>query len=83
MAWTGYQRFLALMMVVTGSINTLSTKWADNIKSKGSDGQVRTFEHPFLQVSKLITILLTLKHNLLGGMQLITIVLSLFLPDYS
>ncbi|CAG9138668.1 unnamed protein product, partial [Plutella xylostella] len=53
MAWTGYQRFLALMMVVTGSINTLSTKWADNIKSKGSDGQVRTFEHPFLQASTM------------------------------
>lgn len=41
------------MMVVTGSINTLSTKWADNIKSKGSDGQVRTFEHPFLQASTM------------------------------
>ncbi|OWR41967.1 solute carrier family 35 member F6 [Danaus plexippus] len=49
MAWTGYQKFLALVMVVTGSINTLSTKWADNIDSKGSDGIVRTFQHPFLQ----------------------------------
>lgn len=54
MAWTGYQKFLALVMVVTGSINTLSTKWADNIDSKGSDGIVRTFQHPFLQVIHLI-----------------------------
>uniref|UniRef100_A0A182P0D0 MMS19 nucleotide excision repair protein n=1 Tax=Anopheles epiroticus TaxID=199890 RepID=A0A182P0D0_9DIPT len=36
-------------MVVTGSINTLSTKWADNIESEGSDGQVRRFVHPFVQ----------------------------------
>lgn len=50
MAWTKYQRFLGVMMVVTGSINTLSTKWADQMESKGSDGTVRKFEHPFLQV---------------------------------
>uniref|UniRef100_A0A182NSN4 MMS19 nucleotide excision repair protein n=1 Tax=Anopheles dirus TaxID=7168 RepID=A0A182NSN4_9DIPT len=36
-------------MVATGSINTLSTKWADNIESEGSDGQVRRFVHPFVQ----------------------------------
>ncbi|KAI8430618.1 hypothetical protein MSG28_000829 [Choristoneura fumiferana] len=53
MAWSGYQRFLAVMMVVTGSINTLSTKWADTVQAKGSDGQVRTFEHPFLQASAM------------------------------
>lgn len=56
MAWTGYQKFLALMMVITGSINTLSTKWADKMKSEGSDGVVRPFEHPFLQVSKFSNI---------------------------
>lgn len=54
MAWSGYQRFLAVMMVVTGSINTLSTKWADTVQAKGSDGQVRTFEHPFLQVCEFL-----------------------------
>lgn len=53
MAWTGYQKFLALMMVVTGSINSLSTKWADKLKSKGSDGVERFFEHPFLQTSSM------------------------------
>ncbi|XP_075990720.1 transport and golgi organization 9 [Anticarsia gemmatalis] len=51
MAWTGYQKFLALMMVVTGSINSLSTKWADKLESKGADGVERTFNHPFLQAT--------------------------------
>lgn len=49
MAWTTYQFFLALMMVVTGSINTLVTKWADDSSSKRRDGEVRQFNHPFLQ----------------------------------
>lgn len=33
---------LALMMVVTGSINTLATKWADDAYSKGRDGEFNT-----------------------------------------
>ncbi|CAH1774764.1 unnamed protein product [Owenia fusiformis] len=49
MGWTTKQLSLALMMVVTGSINTLSTKWADRTLSKGIDGTVRHFNHPFLQ----------------------------------
>uniref|UniRef100_A0A182KBX5 MMS19 nucleotide excision repair protein n=1 Tax=Anopheles christyi TaxID=43041 RepID=A0A182KBX5_9DIPT len=49
MAWSQKQFIFALTMVVTGSINTLSTKWADNIESEGSDGQVRRFVHPFVQ----------------------------------
>ncbi|XP_053624043.1 solute carrier family 35 member F6 [Plodia interpunctella] len=53
MAWTNYQKFLAGMMVVTGSINTLCTKWADKLESKGSDGNVREFEHPFLQAAAM------------------------------
>lgn len=36
-------------MVVTGSINTLATKWADDSQSRGRDGTVRGFNHPFLQ----------------------------------
>lgn len=50
MAWSRYEKLLALVMVMTGSINTLSTNWANQIKSAGSDGQVRVFNHPFLQV---------------------------------
>ncbi|CAH1647842.1 unnamed protein product [Spodoptera littoralis] len=53
MAWTGYQKFLAAMLVVTGSINSLSTKWADKLQAKGSDGQIREFEHPFLQAAAM------------------------------
>uniref|UniRef100_A0A6M2DWU6 Putative solute carrier family 35 member f6-like protein n=1 Tax=Xenopsylla cheopis TaxID=163159 RepID=A0A6M2DWU6_XENCH len=49
MAWTRYQILLAATLVVTGSINTLSTKWADNLQSMGSDGIVREFDHPFVQ----------------------------------
>lgn len=49
MAWTKYQGFLALMLVFTGSINTLATKWADNSYSIGRDGKLRLFDHPFLQ----------------------------------
>ncbi|XP_037276046.1 transport and golgi organization 9 isoform X1 [Rhipicephalus microplus] len=49
MAWTKYQVFLALMLVFTGSINTLATKWADSSLSVGRDGKLRLFDHPFLQ----------------------------------
>jgi len=51
MAWTGYQLFLAGMMVVTGSINTLSTKWADELESVDREGNLRLFDHPFMQAS--------------------------------
>ncbi|KAG5890717.1 hypothetical protein JTB14_026023 [Gonioctena quinquepunctata] len=44
---------LALVMVITGSINTLSTKWADDIKSVGRDGVEKKFEHPFFQASTM------------------------------
>ena len=40
---------LAALMLVTGSINTLSVKWADTMTSESTDGQVRGFRHPFLQ----------------------------------
>lgn len=50
MAWTRYQFLLAGLMVFTGSINTLTTKWADEIKSVGKGGgDPRPFEHPFFQ----------------------------------
>lgn len=49
MAWTRYQTLLAITLVVTGSLNTLSTKWADNTKAVGKDGEVRGFKHPFVQ----------------------------------
>ncbi|XP_045116799.1 solute carrier family 35 member F6-like isoform X2 [Portunus trituberculatus] len=49
MGWTKKQILLALMMVVTGSINTLSTKWADEIDAENSAGEVTKFVHPYFQ----------------------------------
>uniref|UniRef100_A0A2L2YA49 Putative conserved plasma membrane protein n=1 Tax=Parasteatoda tepidariorum TaxID=114398 RepID=A0A2L2YA49_PARTP len=49
MAWTNYQRLLAILMVVTGSINTLATKWADKLESVNSLGKLEKFNHPFVQ----------------------------------
>jgi len=48
--WTTYQLFIATGMVVFGSINTLSTKWADKQSAPGSDGgEPHLFDHPFFQ----------------------------------
>lgn len=49
MAWTRYQAVLAVLMVVTGSFNTLSVKYADLQIVPGEDGQPRYFNHPFVQ----------------------------------
>ncbi|KAJ8391533.1 hypothetical protein AAFF_G00088550 [Aldrovandia affinis] len=50
MAWTKYQLMLAAMMLVTGSINTLSAKWADFFFAPGcKDTPVHNFTHPFVQ----------------------------------
>ncbi|XP_039264053.1 solute carrier family 35 member F6-like [Styela clava] len=52
MAWTAYQLALAVGMVITGSINTLATKWADRQTAPGCDDgntESHMFNHPFLQ----------------------------------
>lgn len=49
MAFTKYQAILILVMVATGSINTIATKWADRLYSLGSDGTIHKFDHPFVQ----------------------------------
>ncbi|CAJ1077075.1 solute carrier family 35 member F6 isoform X1 [Xyrichtys novacula] len=50
MAWTKYQLFLAGLMLTTGSINTLSAKWADMFSAKGcNDDPKHQFSHPFVQ----------------------------------
>ncbi|XP_033642637.1 solute carrier family 35 member F6-like [Asterias rubens] len=54
MGWTPYQFFLAGMMLVTGSINTLSTKWADVQTAVGDPkygNEPHAFFHPFFQAS--------------------------------
>ncbi|XP_017759386.1 PREDICTED: solute carrier family 35 member F6 [Eufriesea mexicana] len=51
MAWTYYQINIAVLMVITGSFNTLSVKYADRQVVPGEDGQPRHFNHPFMQSS--------------------------------
>jgi len=40
---------LAVCMIITGSINTITTKIADITSSKGINGVVTEFNHPFVQ----------------------------------
>lgn len=49
MAFTFRQAIIAFVMVITGSINTLSTKWADREKARGTDTKEHGFDHPFFQ----------------------------------
>ncbi|TGZ54493.1 solute carrier family 35 member F6 isoform X1 [Temnothorax longispinosus] len=49
MAWSNYQRTLAILQIVTGSFNTLSVKYADRQVVLGEDEQLRHFNHPFMQ----------------------------------
>ncbi|XP_069743150.1 solute carrier family 35 member F6 [Narcine bancroftii] len=50
MEWSRYQLGLAALMLVTGSINTLSAKWADGFSAEGCHGSEKhKFSHPFLQ----------------------------------
>lgn len=49
MTWTHSQKVLAILMVITGSFNTLSVKYADKLTSRGKDGELRHFTHPFMQ----------------------------------
>ncbi|XP_064082905.1 solute carrier family 35 member F6-like [Macrobrachium nipponense] len=49
MAWTQKQLMIAFLMVFTGSINTLSTKWADTMKASHKNGEEDSFNHPFFQ----------------------------------
>lgn len=50
MGWKPIHFVFAGMMLVFGSFNTLSVKWADTMKSQWSDGKtLKGFNHPFLQ----------------------------------
>lgn len=50
MKWTKYQLFLAGLMLTTGSLNTLSAKWADMFSAPGCHGSPdHDFSHPFVQ----------------------------------
>ncbi|XP_056337157.1 solute carrier family 35 member F6 [Danio aesculapii] len=50
MKWTKYHLFLAGLMLTTGSLNTLSAKWADMFSAPGCHGSPdHDFSHPFVQ----------------------------------
>ena len=51
MAWKPIRVGLAGMMLIFGSFNTLSVKWADTMSSESVDGTKRPFNHPFLQAT--------------------------------
>jgi len=51
MAWEPIHFGLAGMMLIFGSFNTLSVKWADTMTSESVDGTKRPFNHPFLQAT--------------------------------
>ncbi|XP_042860161.1 LOW QUALITY PROTEIN: solute carrier family 35 member F6-like [Penaeus japonicus] len=53
MAWSKKQLLLywSVVMVTTGSINTLSTKWADLQTSENREGNMAKFNHPFFQAT--------------------------------
>jgi len=51
MAWKPIHFALAGMMLIFGSFNTLSVKWADKMTSPSVDGTERPFNHPFLQAT--------------------------------
>lgn len=52
MSWSRHQLGLAALMLLTGSINTLAAKWADNFSAAGCGGtEEHGFQHPFLQAT--------------------------------
>jgi len=53
MAWTPFQLTIAVVMVVTGSINTLAAKWANFLYSENSIGTEVEFNHPYLQADAM------------------------------
>jgi len=44
---------LAAMQVLTGSLNTIFVKVADEVESKNSEGNLARFEHPLIQVASM------------------------------
>ncbi|KAM9196088.1 solute carrier family 35 member F6 isoform 2-T2 [Mergus octosetaceus] len=50
MSWSRRQLGLAALMLLTGSINTLAAKWADNFSAGGcGETEEHRFQHPFVQ----------------------------------
>ena len=48
-ALTIFQAFTILLLIGTGSLNTIVLKWQSQLLSKNSVGAMAPFSHPFLQ----------------------------------
>jgi drug/metabolite transporter (DMT)-like permease len=46
--WTKYRTFLAILLIVSGTINAISVKWMNTTEAKGLKG-IQIFAHPFFQ----------------------------------
>ena len=75
LGWKPIHFALAGMMLVFGSFNTLSVKWADTMTSESLDGTQKKFNHPFVQaigkyiLDELVSgvfILIDIVRNVLG-----------------
>lgn len=53
MTFSVFQIVLAIIFMISGSINTIAAKWMDMTMAKSKDGIIRKFEHPFLQADIL------------------------------
>lgn len=53
MKFTRFQVFLAILFIISGSINAISLKWMDSISAVGIDGVLRQFAHPLLKINIL------------------------------
>ncbi|XP_033232096.1 solute carrier family 35 member F6-like [Belonocnema kinseyi] len=51
MAFTYYQKTLIFFIIFTGAFHTLSVKFADRVDAIGENGEVRKFNHPFVQAA--------------------------------
>merc|ERR1711962_120269 len=49
MRWTKYRLMLALLMVITGTLNTIIAKWTTTEEARNTVGLKESFDHPFLQ----------------------------------
>jgi len=52
--FTPFKIFISLLMVFTGSINTLSVKGADMMEATNSAGEYEEFNHPFFQANVMM-----------------------------
>ena len=75
LGWKPIHFALAGMMLVFGSFNTLSVKWADTMTSESLDGTQKKFNHPFVQAIGKVEL------DELEGMVNLLILIGMFLGE--